>query len=121
MAVTRRESIGGPLMHGCCRVVVPVDVVAEDPVVIDQRGLNGSRSGNHHGLLDIDRLLDDHRCRRNIGWPGDGRGGSETEQRPSEAIWYSGAEPPTPIAVARPSTTLRLVIPPAAGASVGVI
>jgi hypothetical protein len=60
------------LLHSSCRVVVAVDVVAEDPVVIDEGSFDDLRTGDHYGLLDIDRLLNDYGCGCNIGGTGNG-------------------------------------------------
>ena len=60
------------LLHGGCRIVVAVDVVAEDPVVIDEGSLDDLRTRDHYGLLDIDRLLNDYGCGCNIGGTGNG-------------------------------------------------
>ena len=107
------------LLHRGCRVVVAIDQIAGDTVVIDEWGLDDLGTGNHHGLLHIDRLLDDDSCGSRIGRTGDCGSGREAEERPSEAIWDAGSEPASAIAVTGPSTTWGLIIPPASTATVG--
>jgi hypothetical protein len=64
-----------PLLHGSCGVVVTVDVVAGDAVAINEWGLDDLGTGDHYGLLDIDRLLNDYRGRSHICRAGDRGGG----------------------------------------------
>jgi len=64
-----------PLLHGSCGVVVAVDVVAGDAVAINEWGLDDLGTGDHYGLLDINRLLNDYGCGCDIGRPGDRGGG----------------------------------------------
>ena len=64
-----------PLLHGSCGVVVAVDVVAGDAVAINEWGLDDLGTGDHYGLLDIDRLLNDYGCGCDICGAGDRGGG----------------------------------------------